>query len=379
MEYFPLGLAEGKAFCNRVEERAKLKTNIGLNRSTVVMSPRRYGKSSLVLYVLNDLDIPYIRVDMFVTLDETTVAKEIVDGVNNLINKIISKPEQLIASMKDILKNVNTKWSVGTDGVKIELSRKSSQDDALTIRDVLLILDNVLENTRKKAVFFIDEFQEIGVVASAKGIEGAIRSVAEKSKNLVFIFSGSNRHTLKNMFEDRSRPLYMLCDKIALGRILDNDYIKFINTIAQKKWGEPLSSSFFDELFTVTELHPYYVNLICGRLYITHETLPTRKNVEKVWYNYLLEEKSNTAIELSKLSSVQKKVLIIIAQGQQTNLTAKETISNMSTTSASVIKALNSLVQKDYIYEVGHSTYQIVDPLIRSSICAFFPIAHDIS
>lgn len=48
MEYFPLGLAEGKAFCNRVAERSKLQTNIELNRSTIVTSPRRYGKSSLV-------------------------------------------------------------------------------------------------------------------------------------------------------------------------------------------------------------------------------------------------------------------------------------------------------------------------------------------
>ena len=55
MEYFPLGLAEGRAFCNRDDEREKLIANIELNRSTMVTSPRRYGKTSLVLYVLKHL------------------------------------------------------------------------------------------------------------------------------------------------------------------------------------------------------------------------------------------------------------------------------------------------------------------------------------
>jgi len=100
MEYFPLGLAEGKAFCNRVAEREKLRTNIKLSRSTIVTSPRRYGKSSLVLHVLENIKMPYKRVDLFVTLDESTVAREIIDGVNVLINQIINKPEQLFVLMK---------------------------------------------------------------------------------------------------------------------------------------------------------------------------------------------------------------------------------------------------------------------------------------
>ncbi|OGO95700.1 MAG: hypothetical protein A3F41_03715 [Coxiella sp. RIFCSPHIGHO2_12_FULL_44_14] len=372
MEYFPLGLAEGKAFCNRAQERKKLQSNIELSRSTIVTSPRRYGKSSLVLYVLKELQIPYERVDLFVTLDESTVAKEIINGVNNLINKIITKPEQLIASMKEILKNVNTKWLIGTDGITVELSRKNNQDDALAIRDSLIILNRILEKKEKRAVFFIDEFQEIGVIANAKGIEGAIRHVAEKTKNLSFVFSGSNRHVLESVFNDRSRPLYMLCDKIVLERISEEDYVNFINKIAQKKWGGPLSSTLYRELFALTELHPYYINLVCGRLYVESTTSPTQKDVTTIWKKYLTEEKTKTAIDLSKLSLIQKKLLIFIAHGQKTGLTSKESVRKMATTSGSVIKALKVLIAKDYLYEDKNSEYGIVDPLIASSIKHFF-------
>ena len=373
MSYFPLGLAEGESFCNRVQERKKLQNNIDNNINTVIVSPRRFGKSSLILYVLNELKIPYGRVDLFIALDEATVAREIIDGVNCLLNLVVGKPEQIISSMKDILKKVNTKWSIGTDGVTIELTRKEKNDNALAVRDALIILDEVLKKKNKKAVFFIDEFQEIAVVAEAKGIEGAIRSVAEKSKNLVFIFSGSNRHALSSMFDDRSRPLYMLCDKITLGRIDTVDYIHFINKAAIKKWGEPLLNDFFEKLFEFTEMHTYYVNLICGRLFSEKNSTPTALAIEDYWWQYVIEEKTRTSIELSKLSLIQKKTLILIANGQVNKLTSKNILQKISTTSASVIKALKSLIAKDYVYETDDANYKIVDPLIQSSICRFFP------
>jgi uncharacterized protein len=372
MHYFPLGLAEGQAFCNRVNERKKLKTNIELNRSTIVISPRRYGKSSLVLCVLESLGIPYKRVDLFVTLDESTVAREIIDGVNSLLNTISNKPEKVIAAMKDIIKNVSTKWSIGTDGVSVELSRKSTKDDALAIRDALIILDKFLELKQSKAVFFIDEFQEIGVVANAKGIEGAIRSVAEKSKHLVFIFSGSNRHVLSNMFDDRSRPLYMLCDKIILERIHADDYLSFINNIARDRWQDILPEDFYNTLFSITELHPYYINLVCGRVYIQIDKVPTKSDVQTIWTNYLNEEKSKTAMELAKLSLTQKKMMILIAHGQHKQLSSKKTTRSINSTSGTVVKALKSLIEKDYLFEDSSQGYRIVDPLVRSSIQSFF-------
>ena len=373
MSYFPLGLAEGESFCNRVQERKKLQNNINNSTNTVIVSPRRFGKSSLILYVLNEIKISYGRVDLFVALDEATVAREIIDGVNCLLNLVAGKPELIISSMKEILKNVSTKWSIGTDGVSIELTRKEKKDNALAVRDALIILDEVLKKKKKRAVFFIDEFQEIAVVAEAKGIEGAIRSVAEKSRNLVFIFSGSNRHALSSMFDDRSRPLYMLCDKITLGRIEKEDYVTFINKAAIKKWGKPLTNGFFDKLFNFTEMHTYYVNLICGRLFSEKNSLPTASAVEESWWKYVIEEKTRTSIELSKLSLIQKKTLILIANGQVNNLTSKDVLEKISTTSASVIKALKSLTAKDYVYETEEGNHRIVDPLIQSSISKFFP------
>lgn len=372
MNYFPLGLAEGLAFCNRNAEQKKLHTNIALNRSTIITSPRRYGKSSLVLHVLEKTKLPFVRVDLFLALDEDMVVREILRGINQLINQLVKKPERLMLSVKKILKDLNSKWSLGTDGVHIELYKKDLQLDALAIRDTFLILETLLQERKMQAVFFIDEFQEIGVLANSKGIESVIRAIAEKSTQLTFLFSGSNRHILSQLFDDRKKPLYMLCDKILLNRIEKKHYIPFINKIAKDKWSCFLSEAFFEKLFLLTECHPYYINLVCGRLYSENRRAPTEKDVENTWLHYLLEEKTKIAMELSKLSLIQKKILFLIAEGQYTRLTAKETLQKISTTSAAVIKALKILLDKDYIYETQACTYRIVDPLIRFSLTYFF-------
>jgi len=260
---------------------------------------------------------------------------------------------------------------VGTDGVNIEIIPTERGDAARNIKSALLLLEHILKNKKKKAVFFIDECQEIGVVASSKGIEGAIRHVAQETHYLRFIFSGSNRHMLSQMFDNRSRPLYKLCDRITIDRIHQDDYYKFIQNIAKNKWGATFEESVIRKIFELTELHPYYMNALCGRILDSYEEkIPMRPiQVEKVWLAYCEEEKSQTAKELFTLSDLQKKIIINIALGNDQLLTGKESLNLLNATSAAVVKAINSLQQKDYIFQTNsNGGYNLIDPLIKTTI-----------
>ena len=369
-KYFPLGIAKGRAFCNRVIERKRLKDNIRASRHSLVISPRRYGKSSLVLYVMNELKILGTRVDLFVTTDERKIEQEIIAGVKNIISQVVPKHEQVLQTIKDYIKKLELKLIVGSDGVNLELIPTGETDPARSIKSTLLLLEHILVTKRKKAVFFIDECQEIGIVASNKGIEGAIRHVAQEVQQLTFIFSGSNRYMLGQMFNDRSRPLYKLCDRVTLNRIHKQDYELFIQKISIEQWGDKLPINVISKVFTATELHPYYINVLCGRIWdIFTEKSPTRNTqIEKIWTDYTEEQKSEIAKELSLLSELQKKLIISIALGNNRNLTGKKVLQRLNTTSAAVVKALNVLEDRDYIYASANGGYNVLDPLIKMSI-----------
>ncbi len=372
--YFPLGIAKGEAFCNRVQERKQLINNTEKNRHTLVIAPRRYGKSSLVLCGLEEMDISYERVDLFVAVNSKTIEEQILKGIKNLLTRINTVPEQVVGFIRSYIKDLKSRWIVGTDGVSIELIPEKDGDSASIIMEALQMLENVLAKKNKKAVFFIDEFQEIGVLAHASGIEGAIRHVAQESEYLHFIFSGSNRHILANMFDNRSSPLYMLCDRISIDRIHEKDYIAYLDKVAKKTWKKSLDKAVTDEIFKLTERHPYYMNVLCDKVWTNSgEKLPTIKTVRTAWDDYILQEESKIAKDLESLNTSQKKILIAIAHGVSDKLTSKYSLGKFKVTSAAITKSLKLLDEQDYVSKYKNGEYFIIDPLIKASLIKFYP------
>ncbi len=172
---------------------------------------------------MNELKILGTRVDLFVTTDERKIEQEIIAGVKNIISQVVPKHEQVLQTIKDYIKKLELKLIVGSDGVNLELIPTGETDPARSIKSTLLLLEHILVTKRKKAVFFIDECQEIGIVASNKGIEGAIRHVAQEVQQLTFIFSGSNRYMLGQMFNDLSVTRGRLIDHKRCLRFTRND------------------------------------------------------------------------------------------------------------------------------------------------------------
>jgi uncharacterized protein len=374
-DYFPLGIAKGSAFCNRINERQHLVKNIMAHQHTLITSPRRYGKTSLVLFVLEKLGIPYAKVDLFVALDAKACEEQLIHGIQKIFGKISNKPERIMNFLREYFSRAKTRWTIGFKGMHLELIPDKESDSAINIMEALLALEAVLAKKRQYAVLFIDEFQEIGALPSAKSLEGAIRHVAQETKYLLLIFSGSNRHLLNHMFDDKSRPLYLLCERIILDRIKSDHYYTFINKIAQKTWGHDLANETLEIIFTLTECHPYYMNVLCNALWKFHAEKnipPNASAVKKLWQDYIYIERSRTSRELSYLSFGQRKILMTLSSGYTTELTGKIFLQKVGITGPSVISALEVLEQHDMIGKNAEGAYFIIDPLMKASLQFFY-------
>jgi uncharacterized protein len=347
--YFPRGIAHGNAFCNREQERKRLTTNIHSRQHTLIMSPRRYGKTSLVKYTVDETTTLFGEADLFVAID----AKHI--------------EQQLITGIKRIISNLNTPFE------QILVRQPTNYDPATVIQEGLEALDNLLEKKKSYAVFFIDEMQEMGEVAEGKGIEGALRHVAQQTKTISFVFSGSNRRLLSKMFYDRARPLYKLCDRMVLERISKEAYSLHINKYVKQKWNKPLTDEAFDTLMALTERHPFYVNSLCRRLLEAEaETGPSAAEVRSAWGTLVKEERQELARELSVLSAGQRKVLIAIAKGQNKELMGKTFLQKVNLTGSSVSEALKVLEEGDYLEKQNDGTMRFIDPLLLSALKTFY-------
>lgn len=365
-EYFPKGLALGETFCNREQERTTLKHNLEKGNHTLIKSPRKYGKTSLVMQVIQEINLPFGEADLFVTNTAKRAEQQILKAVKSIIRQVCSPLEQGLKIIRNYLSHVSPRWTIGTQGIDVALIPDESNDSATNIMEALMALENLLSQKKTTAIIFIDEIQEIGKLTESKELEGAIRHVAQKTKNLIFIFSGSNRHLLTNMFEDDLRPLYKLCDKIVLTRIVKEHYKKHLNKFARKQWQNSLSEEIFYEIGKLTEWHSYYVNLLCSRLW-RFDSLPTKNRILKVWEELVQIDRVDVIKALNSLSVGQQKILIEIALGCQSKLTGKEFLHKVKMSSSSVIEGLAVLEQQDYI-EKRAGEYKLIDPLIKSAI-----------
>ena len=363
-KYFPLGKAYGDAFCNRIKETQWLVGNLVNTKHTLLIAPRRYGKSSLAEKAISVAKLPFIKINFHLCTTEDEVTQLIVSSVIKLIGKSIGRVEELITSIKKYVSNLSPKISFGEDIATLELIPKQHVNQALVIAETLSLLEKLLSDKDKKAVIFLDEFQEITKINKSANIEGAIRTAAQEMQNVSIIFSGSIRSLLLRLFEDESRPLYKLCRKLKLDRISSADYKKHLNKIALKSWKSELSEQTFDEIMHLSNRHPYYVNYLCDIIWEENEKLPTVSHVKKAWAIVVEEEWSDTLKELSLLSLSQRKILKFIALHPVPSILSQEICRELSMPASTISSAVEVLVEKDYL-EVDHEArYRIINPLL---------------
>jgi len=363
---FPLGIAQNEYFCNRVTETETLIRNINSCTHTVIVSPRRYGKTSLAYRAIEQCGLVYVKIDLYMATDHQDIEKAILKGINAIIASVTGVTDKILDSIKNYMKSIRPRLEMGAGEIKLILEASKEATPQENICEALQILDAILQKKSQKAVLLIDEFQEVERVAKDKGIEGAIRHVAQETQNFAVIFSGSKRNLLKSMFNDRNKPLYRLCDEIILERISATDYLKFINKFAKSKWCKHLSELAFEKIIECTERHPYYVNALLRSIFIL-EKLPTENIILDSWFDLAEKKRDDLFYEADVLTNIQKKLLIAIANGVNQELTSKYFLNQYQLASSSVIRALDELVAEDFI-EKKQKHYQLIDPLLKTAL-----------
>lgn len=370
---FPIGIATGEAFCNRENERKILKDNINANRHTVLLAPRRYGKANLVSEVIKQLSYPSCCMDFLLAADARSVEAAILERVGELLQSILPRTKKTAEKTLTIFRQLRPEITLSSIGQKIVLHSPSENTNnrETTICDVLLNLDKTAQAAKKRVIVFMDEFQQIGQLRDKHVIEASIRHAVERSKSVSYIFSGSNRHLLLQMFSDKNRPFYRLCTTISLKRISKSDHVEFIQKHAEKKWHKALKEETMNTILKLSECHPYYVKLICSYFWQNDE-YPTSAKVVNFWNSYIETQKPIIAYDLALLSNNQKTILKDLAEHPANQPYSNENLLRTRLTIASQKEAIKKLLLKDFLFQDEFGFIRLLDPAVSSYVMANF-------
>jgi uncharacterized protein len=360
---FPQGHAIGEAFCNREKERERLANSFLNNEHTVIVAPRRYGKSSLIKQVLMEINLPGKRIDLLPATNILFVRKAIKSCFSELINQILPQTKQAKQRLIEFVRDLHPKLTLSIFGQKLEVTTNQPPEESIV--DLLVGLNAAARKMQQRLVICFDEFQQVGLLKNHNSIEAAIRHAVEGSTHVTYIFSGSSRHLLSQMFSAKSRPLYHLCELMELDRIKPNSYLPILFDRAKNRWKTISNDSAIQEILNLTKCHPYYVNALCRKIWKIQEA-PSTHVVQKAWFDYVETQSNWITDDLARLTPNQRNILAALAYQPIQEPYGNEFSETVKIGPSSIKKTLEILLRDDFVFKDHDKTYLLVDPAIET-------------
>lgn len=348
-------------FCDRVEETEFLRKQIHNGRNVALISPRRIGKSGLIQHFFCQEDIKenyhVFFVDIYATTSLAelvyTLGKELYEQLKPQPTKWKEKFFQTISSFR-----MGFKLDAMTGAPSFDLGLGDVQAPQTTLDEIFAYI----EEADKPCIVAIDEFQQIGEYAE-KNVEALLRTKIQKCTKAQFIFSGSKRHVMSNMFNSPSKPFYQSAISMGLEPIPLNVYSDFAMRLFEKR-DKHIEQSVIEKVWNLYDGYTWFVQMMMNELFaLTNDNETCREElIVEAQHNVVMSQEASYKDLLSKLPPKQKTVLQAIAkEGIACNITSSKFIKKYNLNSASSVQsAVKLLLKNDLITQIDN-TYRVYD------------------
>ena len=352
------GYVSPEYFCDRQKETDKIISALLNGRNITLTSPRRMGKTGLIHHVFHNMqennDVKCFYVDLYQTDSLELLVKKLADTILGSLDSTEDKIVKNVVSFFKMLRPVVTVDPMtGEPGFKVDVEPGQGE---YSLSEIFAYM----EKSDYRCFVAFDEFQTIASYAD-KNVEALLRSHIQRLTNVNFIFSGSQRHVLENMFASASRPFYQSTQMMPLGDIDKSAYYAFSSDMMRNN-GQSIDEETFDYLYTKLSSHTWYVHTLLNRLYESGYETIDKTTVEDIMADILLENEGTFQTFLRLVTPIQAKVLYAIAsEGTIKEIQGKTFLTKYRLGAASTVKtAVKSLVEKELLLD-NNGEYQIYD------------------
>ena len=351
-----------QSFTNREAESAKLQSNLLNGINTTIISPRRWGKSSLVEKVIIDINkkdkkTKTVIIDLFSVSSEEEFLEQF---AREVIKASSSKWQEWMSSGKEFFKKLIPKLSIGIDpSTDFSLSfdwheLKKNSDEVLNLPETI---------AKKRGIKFIiclDEFQNLSSFNDYLVFEKKLRACWQRHKSVTYCLYGSKRHMMTDIFNNPSKPFYRFGDIMLLQKIETKKWVSFIckSFAATDKQIDENTAGIIP---LVMKNHSWYVQQLAHYAWnVTHKRATTTE------INTALKEliNANTPLyqkETESISHTQLNLLKAVAKNETQFTSTAVMINYQLGTPRNVSKNKTLLINNDIIHEINNK-FEFVDP-----------------
>ena len=350
-----------KYFCDRSGETDFLRKQMQNGRDVALISPRRIGKSGLIQHFFNQPDIQDRYYVFFVDVYATTSLAEFVYALGKEIYQQL-KPQTTV--WKEKFFQIITSFRVGfkldpmTGLPSFDLGLGDIQAPQVTLDEIF----SYIEEADKPCIIAIDEFQQVGEYAE-KNTEALLRTKIQKCHRAQFIFAGSKRHMMSNMFNSPAKPFYQSAISMGLEPIPINIYKEFAVSLFKDR-NRLVETEVIEEIWNQYDGYTWYVQMMMNELFALTPSggLCVTSMIADARRNVILSQESSYKDLLSNMSPKQKIVLQAIAkEGVAHNIMSAKFIKKYNLNSASSVQAAVKLLLKNELLTQSDNGYRVYD------------------
>ena len=344
-------------FCDREQETAKILDALSNGRNVTLIAPRRMGKTGLIRHAFYHLkeqqpEIVTLYMDIFSTQSLGDFVRLF---ANTVLGKLDSAPQKALSRISQFIRSCRPVFTfdeiTGVPKVTIDVAPTEEEN---TLKEIF----DYLASSEKRCYIAIDEFQQI-TEYDEKGVEALLRSYIQFLPNVNFIFAGSRKHVMQEMFTSSKRPFYQSTQVVTIDAIDKEKYAKFaIENFTKHNTELPIDV--FDAIYDKYNGHTWYMQAILNRLYGYNRNVDlelvayaTEQIIAEYSYSYADLLRSYTAGNVKLLKAIaQEGCVKEVLAG---NFIAKYKLRAASSVSSSLKKLLNN--ELVYLTDQGYIIY----------------------
>ncbi len=356
------GYISAELFCDRKREIEVLFANVQNGIDTTLISARRMGKTGLIFRFFDQLteqgEKKPIYVDIFSSRNLSDFVKLLAEAI------LLGFPDKTTIGARFLEFIKGFRPLIGYDPLtgqpQIQINYQSAQEKEYTLQGLL----NFLEGQEVPIVLAIDEFQQISQYPE-KNIEALLRTYTQNLKYIRFIFCGSRKAMMINLFSNVKRPFYATTQYLMLEEIERKTYAQFIRDKFSGA-GMTITEEALEMVLDWSLLHTFYTQSLCNMLYYIADNQIELATVKLACVELLKRNEPVFYQYRQLLTAAQWNFLIAVAkEGGVKQLTAQKFIAKYEIgTPANARRISRSLVEKELLLEIAtkkETTYRVYD------------------
>ncbi len=353
---------EGEHFTDRDLETKRLQLNFEHGVNSILISPRRMGKTSLVKKVKRLTESPTLKIvymDIYKCRSEYDFYEKYASAI---IQETATKMEIMIENAKEFLMGITPKIVFSPDmSADFTLSLGVNPQTA-SPEEILDLPERIARKRHIQIVVCIDEFQQIGEMPDSLNLQKTIRSVWQHHQHTSYCLFGSKQHLMSNLFYSRKMPFYQFGDMFFLRKIPMEKWVPFIIS-RFKTVGKTISESLAEKICTTVDNYSAYVQQLAWNVLAVSD-----REVDDQSFNdgldATLAQVSPLYVEqMANLSSYQLNFIRAICAGYHVDFGKREVTRQYNLGTRSNLPKLQKALIEREIIEITESGTYLADPL----------------